>query len=95
MKLVIRTVIFQFVCVIFFGLIYLSFKNHFLRDPAYTTNRKSDPELLDCLFLSTTIQAGVGYSDLYPITDASKIIMIIQQFIMISTNVFLLYIFTL
>jgi hypothetical protein len=44
MKLVIRTVVFQFICVIFFGLIYLSFKNHFLRDPAYTTNKKSDPE---------------------------------------------------
>ena len=95
MKLVIRTVIFQFICIIFFGLIYLSFKNHFLRDPAYSIDKKTDPELLDCLFLATTIQAGVGYSDLYPITDASKIIMIIQQYIMISTNVFLLYIFTL
>jgi hypothetical protein len=95
MKLVIRTVVFQFICVIFFGLIYLSFKNHFLRDPAYAVDKKSDPELLDCLFLATTIQAGVGYSDLYPTTDLSKIIMIIQQFIMISLNVFLLYIFTL
>ena len=95
MKLVIRTVVFQFVCVLFFGLVYLSFKRHFLRDPAYTIDKKKEPELLDCLFLATTVQAGVGYSDLYPITDISKIIMIIQQFIMISTNVFLLYIFTL
>jgi hypothetical protein len=81
--------------VLIFGLVYLSFKNHFRRDPAYTLDNKSDPELFDCLFLATTIQAGVGYSDLYPITDLSKIIMIIQQFIMISLNVFLLYIFTL
>jgi hypothetical protein len=95
MKLVLRTVVFQFICVLFFGLVYLSFKKHFIRDPAYTLDNKSDPELLDCLFLATTIQAGVGYSDLYPITDLSKIIMIIQQFIMISLNVFLLYIFTL
>jgi len=95
MKLVIRTVVFQFTCVLFFGLIYLSFKNHFLRDPTYTLDKKSEPELLDCLFLATTIQAGVGYSDLYPITYLSKIIMIVQQFIMISLNVFLLYIFTL
>jgi len=95
MKIVLRTVVFQFICILFFGLIYLSFKNHFTRDPAYTVDKKKEPELLDCLFLATTVQAGVGYSDLYPITDASKIIMIIQQFIMISLNVFLLYIFTL
>jgi hypothetical protein len=95
MRIVIKTVLFQFLCVLFFGLVYLSFKNHFLRDPAYTIDKKKEPEILDCLFLSTTIQCGVGYSDLYPITDTSKVIMIIQQFVMISTNVFLLYIFTL
>jgi hypothetical protein len=95
MKIVLRTVVFQFICILFFGLIYLSFKNHFARDPAYTVDKKKEAELLDCLFLATTVQAGVGYSDLYPITDVAKIIMIIQQFIMISLNVFLLYIFTL
>jgi len=94
MRVVIKTVAFQFLCVLLFGLVYLSFKNHFVRDTNYTTDKKKDPELLDCLFLATTVQAGVGYSDLYPITDTAKIILIIQQFIMISTNVFLLYIFT-
>ena len=94
MKIVLKTVLFQFLCVLLFSLVYLSFKRHFLRDPAYTTDNKKQAELLDCFFLATTIQAGVGYSDLYPITDTAKIIMIIQQFIMISTNVFLLYIFT-
>jgi len=95
MKLVIRTVVFQFCCVLMFGLIYLYFENHFVRDPAFTINHKKNPELIDCLFLSITIQAGVGFSDLYPITNIAKIILILQQFIMISTNVFLLYIFTL
>ena len=95
MRIVIKTVLFQFLCVLLFGLVYLSFKKHFIRDPAYTIDKKKEPEILDCLFLATTIQAGVGYSDLYPITDTSKIIMIIQQFVMISTNVFLLYVFTL
>jgi hypothetical protein len=95
MKLVIRTVVFQFCCIIFFGLIYLIYKDHFSRDPAYSENKNTTPELIDCLFLATTIQAGVGYSDLFPFTTLSKIILIIQQFIMLSTNVFLLYIFTL
>jgi hypothetical protein len=95
MKIVIKTVSFHFLCILLFGLVYLSFKEGFVRDPAYTLDKKKEPEILDCLFLATTVQAGVGYSDLYPITDTAKVILIIQQFIMISTNVFLLYIFTL
>jgi hypothetical protein len=95
MRIVIKTVLFQFLCVLLFGLVYLSFKEHFVRDTNYTTDKKKDAEIIDCLFLATTIQCGVGYSDLYPITDAAKVILIIQQFVMISTNVFLLYIFTL
>jgi hypothetical protein len=95
MKLVIRTVVFQFCCIIFFGIIYLIYKDHFSRDPAYSDDKDNTPKLIDCLFLATTVQAGVGYSDLYPFTTIAKIILISQQFIMISTNVFLLYIFTL
>jgi len=95
MRIVIKTVLFQFLCVLFFGLVYLLFKDNFIRDPNFTTNGKKEPEVLDCLFLATTIQCGVGYTDLYPITDTAKTILIIQQFVMISTNVFLLYIFTL
>ena len=95
MKIVIRTVFFHFCCILFFGLIYLIFKDGFSRDPAYTVDNKKEPEIIDCLFLATTVQAGVGYSDLYPITNLAKTILIIQQFIMISTNVVLLYIFTL
>ena len=95
MKLVIRTVFFQFLCVLLFGLIYLSYKNHFVRDKNYLVDKSNGPELIDCLFLATTVQAGVGYSDLYPTTNVSKMILILQQFVMMSTNVFLLYIFTL
>ena len=95
MRIVIKTVTFHLFCVLLFGLVYLLFKNDFIRDPNFTTNKKKEPEVLDCFFLATTVQAGVGYSDLYPITDIAKIIMMIQQFIMISTYVFLLYIFTL
>ena len=50
---------------------------------------------IDFFFLSTTIQAGVGYPDLIAITSLSKIILMIQQIIMITTNIFILYIFTL
>ena len=78
-----------------FGVIYFYFSNHFLRDKSYNVNNSSKPEIIDCIFLSTTVQAGVGYTDLYPITNISKIILIAQQVIMIFTNAFLLYFFTL
>ena len=89
MKLVIRTVFFHFMCILFFSLVYWVYRADFKRDD------KKPGDFIDYLFLSTTVQATVGYSKLYPITDTSKLIMIFQQFIMISTNVFLLYLFTL
>ncbi len=46
-------------------------------------------------FLSTTIQASVGMSDIYPITNIGKIFMILQQLIMIMTHVFTIYVFNL
>jgi hypothetical protein len=51
-------------------------------------------DVLDCLFLSTTIQSGVGYALVIPSTHFSKCIIMIQQMMMLSTNVFLLYFFT-
>lgn len=90
MKLAIKAVIFNFLCIIVFGFLYQT-----LGDKHFHNERKNNMSLLDYLFLATTIQSGVGLSDVYPYSDLAKSIMIIQQFIMISTNVFILYIFTL
>jgi hypothetical protein len=57
-------------------------------------NNNKHLEFIDFLFLSTTIQAGVGYSEIYPMDDTAKLFMIIQQLLMISTNIFTIYIFT-
>ena len=51
-------------------------------------------EIIDYLLLSTTIQSGVGISDLYPTTFYGKLTMIIQQLVLIMTHVFTIYIFT-
>ena len=88
MKIVIRTVFFHFLCIIFFGILYAYLKNDF--------EKNKDEEKLgfvDYILLSTTIQAGVGVSDMYPISFYGKITMIIQQLIMICTHVFTIYIF--
>ena len=94
MKIVIRTFIFHLLSIVLFGLVYFFFESHFVRDKIYTVNKNNRPEVIDCLFLATTIQCGVGYSDLYPITSLAKMILIMQQFTMISTNILLLYVLT-
>ena len=87
MKIVIRTVLFHFLCIIFFGIVYLYLKDDF------TQKKDVKLGLTDYLLLSTTIQAGVGISDIYPTSFYGKITMIIQQFLLISTHVFTIYMF--
>ena len=90
MKLVIRTVIFHLFCIILFAYIYLYLSEHFDNN-----NQKNYTTYLDYFLLSTTIQAGVGVSELYPISNYSKVAMIIQQFLMMLTHIITLYVFTL
>ncbi len=91
MKLLFRTLLFHFSCIILFFLIYWNLGDHFLRD----NKTKTPATLLDFLLLSTTVQAGVGIADIYPISFMGKLTLIIQQMIMLSTHVITLYIFTL
>jgi hypothetical protein len=90
MKIAIRTVCFHFLCILIFGIIYYNIQYQFQHKDEQ--RRKS---ILDYILLSTTIQAGVGFSDIYPITSISKSIMILQQILMIMTHVFTLYFFNL
>jgi hypothetical protein len=88
MKIVIRTVFFHFLCIIIFGILYFYLKENFAE------KEEAELEIIDYVLLSTTIQAGVGVSELYPTTFYGKLTMIIQQLIMICTHVFTIYIFT-
>jgi hypothetical protein len=90
MKIAIRTVCFHFLCILIFGIIYYNLQADFEHGALH--ERKS---ILDFVLLSTTIQASVGISDIYPITNVAKIVMISQQVIMIMTHVFTLYFFNL
>jgi hypothetical protein len=90
MKIVIRTVVFHFVCILIFALFYYYFKDDF-----HPKAQEKNLNAVDYLLLSTTIQAGVGISDIYPVSFYGKIIMIIQQILMIMSHVFTIYIFTL
>ena len=89
MKQAIRAVIFSLFCIVLF-----SYSYHMLGDNHFKSRTSTEIEYIDYFFLATTIQAGVGYSDIYPISDTAKSILIVQQLIMITTYVFLLYLFT-
>jgi hypothetical protein len=89
MKIIFRTAIFHFICIIIFGLIYLNLRED------YNQPHHKKKKLIDFFFLSTTIQAGVGMSDMYPSNFYGKIFMMIQQIIMILANIITLYIFSL
>ena len=88
MKLAFRTVIFHILCIFIFALFYYYFRDDF------KTEVKEKFTLLDYIFLSVTIQSGVGLTDIYPIDFYGKLIMIIQQLVLIMTHVFTIYIFT-
>ena len=89
MKIVLRTVFFHFLCILVFAIFY------YILIKDFKSNIGENKIMLDYLFLSTTIQAGVGMSDIYPISFYGKLLMISQQLIMIMTHVFTLYIFNL
>lgn len=88
MKILIRTLIFHFVCILMFSLLYINIVDDMV------TQDKSPINFLDCLLLSTTIQAGVGFTNLSVHGSIGKLIMMLQQLLLISTHAFTLYIFT-
>ncbi len=91
MKLVIRTILFHFTCILLFATIYYNLADSF----DDTNENRRNKTFLDYIMLAVTIQCGVGYSFLDPTTYYSKMAVILQQLIMISTHVLTLYIFTL
>ena len=89
MKHVIRIVIFHIICIIIFSFLYYNFTNDFDNEIS-----KKNATLLDFILLATTIQVSVGITEIYPKTNTTKILVLLQQLIMLSTNVFTIYFFT-
>lgn len=98
MKRVLKTVASHLFFIVFFAGCYYIFSKHFEKNtPNKCKNYNCDNEvntIIDFLLFSTTIQAGVGISDIIPISVYGKIFMILQQLIMISINVITIYVFT-
>ena len=87
MKIAIRTICFHFFCIIIFTFMY-KYISIELKD---TENKVVS--FIDYLYLSVAIQSGVGFSQVIPKTDIGRIIIIIQELILICTHVFTLHFF--
>lgn len=95
MRIVVKTLSVHLFCILFFAFFYSFFSTHFNNNKEKNYNRKSKLDsIIDFLLFSTTIQAGVGLSDILPISIYGKILMIIQQLLMISINVTTIYVYT-
>jgi len=88
MKHIVRSFILHIATIIIFTILYYLFSDHYTKSGVKF-------EKIDYLLLSVTIQAGVGISDIHPTTFYGKLILIIQQLIMITTHIFTIYFFTL
>lgn len=90
MKRVYQLFLYNLIIIITFTLIYyLVGSEHF-----ENLKGKKHIEFIDCLFLATTIQAGVGLADINTVTTVSKILTIIQQLTMLGNTIFMLYLFS-
>ena len=87
--------IFHFICILVFALLYFNFKDSFGdENEELHKNSLKYESFMDFLLLSTTVQASVGVTGIYPVNDIGKVLMIIQQIIMMSTHFFTIYFFT-
>jgi len=89
MKLIFATVLLNLILIIIFGLVYWIFRNQYNND--ITNRTKQAGKLIDCFYMSVTVQAGVGYQGLTPITDMAKFLLMFQQLCMITSNIIVVY----
>jgi hypothetical protein len=89
MRILLNSVAFHLFCLIIFAFIYylLPIGNFKIQ------NQNKELLLLDFFNLSTTIQAGVGITQITPVTYLAQTIMSGQQFLLIIGNVTIFYSF--
>lgn len=94
MIVVLQSVVFHLCCVFLFTVVYYTYRYEFFLPFNYSDKKNENITIFDCLYTSTTIQAGVGYLGMSAKTSLGKLLLIIHQLIMISANLFIFYFFT-
>lgn len=92
-SVLLKGVLFHVLCLILFTLIYFAlYESHFENIiEKEKNNLPTSTKFVDCFYFSTTVEAGVGLTSLQPTTHISKILVSVQQILMIIGNIFILY----
>jgi hypothetical protein len=92
MKHVFAAIFLNFISIGIFSIIYIYLTDDFI----YNVSAKNDKiQIIDLIMYASTIQSGVGITNIMPITFKSKFYTILQQYLMISFNLLILYFFVL
>lgn len=84
-----HVVFIQVSLILLFSLIYYSTL------PQFSSSIKPhDLDYLDCISLSTTIQAGIGLTTMQPQTRISTLLTTIHQFVVIISSIYIVFTFT-
>ena len=87
-SIVTNTFLFNIAVVIIFSIVYSSISAHNFEP----LNPKDELTYLDFLFYALTIQSGIGLPDVTAVSDLAKILVIIQQ-LMLMGSAFILITF--
>jgi hypothetical protein len=80
--------VFNVVNILVFFTLYLIYQDEF----ELMSIQKRKQTSIDFLLLSVTVQAGVGISGIIPVGDTGSLLIILQEIIMIWSNVLAFYI---
>jgi hypothetical protein len=95
MKQVFASIIFNFIIIIMFSIIYIYLKDEFIYNVSDKLKTNNRIQIIDLIMYTTTIQSGVGLTNIMPNSVLSKLVTMTQQYIMIGSYLFILYFFIL
>ena len=87
LHIIVKTVLAKIVVILFFAGIYYYSRDEF----EHIGDAKRPTTLYDCLNLSTTLQATIGLSNIYPTGGISYIAMLIQQILVLPLFLLAVY----
>lgn len=97
MKQILSAILLNFLSIFIFGVIYIYLKDDFIYNDNESNKinnlNKNKIQIIDLIMYTSTIQSGVGLTNIMPNSFNSKMFTIMQQYLMISFNFFILYIF--
>jgi len=96
LRIAFKSLVFHLLCIIIFCTVYSKLPvNSFLPQMNDRVSNKNNysPNYLDLLYLTVTIQAGVGMPSIIPNTTLSKSIVMIQQLVIIFASILIIYLF--